>query len=447
MATQLSSPLYQAVLDAFDGHPAADRNGEPDFLVAARQQAMAHFREMGFPTTRVEDWKYTNLGPFLREGYQVDGLAEDTLPPAPALLAAATVPGLECYQVVLRNGRYLADTGAPLPPFVKVRRLSEARQDPAFQEYFGRQTNVARHPFAALNTALFQEGLLIEVEAHAHPDKPLHLVHTYTGTANRLVQPRHLVVVHPQASLSLIESVATDSGGHRILVNSVTEVEVAGNARVDHYLLQAAQPGLLQIQHTEVCQRRDSVYSSYTFSLPGAELLRNNLHVNLAEANTESHLYGFYLAAEHQLVDNHTVMNHRMPHCESNEVYKGVLLDTAIGVFNGKVLVQPDAQKTNAFQQNNNLLLSPRAVIYSKPQLEIYADDVKCSHGSTTGQLNPEALFYLRSRGISEAGARALLVQAFAFDVTDQVKIPKLKGYINQLITRHLPVDQEMVKA
>ena len=136
-----------------------------------------------------------------------------------------------------------------------------------------------------------------------------------------------------------------------------------------------------------------------------------------------------------------------MPHCASNEIYKGVLLDTAVGVFNGKVFVQPDAQKTNAFQQNNNLLLSPKAVIYSKPQLEIYADDVKCSHGSTTGQLNPEAMFYLRSRGISEDTARALLVQAFAFDVTEQVKIPKLKGHINQLINSHLPVKQEMVKA
>jgi Fe-S cluster assembly protein SufD len=261
------------------------------------------------------------------------------------------------------------------------------------------------------------------------------------------VQPRHLVVAGRQAAASLVETMVADSGGHRLLVNAVTEVEVGENARLDHYSLQAAGKGLLQIQHTEVCQQRGSVYSSYTFSLPAAELLRNNLNVSLAAENTESHLYGFYLAAQHQLVDNHTLMDHRMPHCESNEVYKGVLLDAAVGVFNGKVFVHPGAQKTNAFQQNNNLLLSPKAVIYSKPQLEIYADDVKCSHGSTTGQLSPEALFYLRSRGISEAGARALLVEAFAFDVTDQVKIPKLKGYINQLITRHLPVNQEMVKA
>lgn len=443
MATQMQTPLYQAVLEAFASPPAA---GEPDFLSQARQQAMAHFRQVGFPTTRVEDWRYTNLAPFLREGYQLDGLAGPQTPPAPAMLAMAAIPGLECYQLVLHNGHYLGPAGTPPPPFVKVRRLAEALQEPAVREHFGRLADVARHPFAALNTALFQQGLLIEIEAYSQLDKPLHLVHAYTGAANRLVQPRHLVLVRRQASLSLIETMVADGGGHRLLVNGLSEVEVGENAHLDHYLLQTASKNLLQIQHTEVCQQRDSVYSNYTFSFPEAELLRNTLNVSLAGENTQSHLYGFYLATRHQLVDNHTLMNHRMPHCESNEIYKGVLVDKAVGVFNGKVLVQPDAQKTNAFQQNNNLLLSPKAVIYSKPQLEIYADDVKCSHGSTTGQLSPEALFYLRSRGISETGARALLVEAFAFDVTDQVKIPKLKGHINQLITRHLPVDQEMVK-
>jgi Fe-S cluster assembly protein SufD len=446
MATQIPSPLYQDVVDAYDRNLAAAPVGEPGFLTAARQQGMAFFREAGFPSTRVEDWKYTNLTPFLRDTYQVDGL---TAAPAATkdMLAPAAIPGLDCYQVVLHNGRYQPGPDITLPPFVKIRPLSQAWQEAACRKHFGRHTNLARHPLAALNTALFRDGLYIEIEAHVHLDKPLHLVHSYSATANQLVQPRHLVVVHPHAALSLIESVVADSAGARILVNGVTEITVADNARIDHYMLQAAGKGLLQIQHTEVCQQRDSVYSSYTFSLPGAELLRNNLHVTLAAEHTESHLYGFYLAAGHQLIDNHTVMFHGQPHCESNEIYKGVLLDTAVGVFNGKVFVQPDAQKTNAFQQNNNLLLSPRAVIYSKPQLEINADDVKCSHGSTTGQLNPEALFYLRSRGISEAGARALLVQAFAFDVTDKVRIPKLKGHINQLINHHLPVKQEMVQA
>lgn len=444
MATQVSPPLYQALLDEFDESFPGALHAEPEFLVRTRQQAMERFRAAGFPTTRAEDWKYTNMTPFLQERYEANGQAVNL---AVSLLASATIPGLDCYQVVLLNGQYQAAPGTFLPAFVKIRPLAEAWQEPALRDFFGRQADVTRHPFVALNTAMFRGGLLIEIAADVHLDKPLHLVHAYAGDGNRLVQPRHLVVVGRNADLSVIESVVADSGDIRILVNGVTEIALAANARLQHYTLQTAKKGLLHLQHTEVCQQRDSVYSNYTFSLPGAELLRNNLHVDLAGENTESHLYGFYLAAAHQLIDNHTLMNHRMPHCASNEIYKGVLLDTAVGVFNGKVFVQPDAQKTNAFQQNNNLLLSPKAVIYSKPQLEIYADDVKCSHGSTTGQLNPEAMFYLRSRGISEDTARALLVQAFAFDVTEQVKIPKLKGHINQLINYHLPVKQEMVKA
>jgi Fe-S cluster assembly protein SufD len=444
MATQFASPLYQALLAAFDA--AAGDLSEPPFLAAARQQARALFRQAGFPTTRAEDWKYTPLASFLREDYQLEAPGEPADLP-PELLAEATIPGLDCYQVVLLNGRYLEAPGTPLPPSLAVRRLSEAFGDPAFLAGFGQQVDLARYPMAALNTALFQDGLLLQVADGSTLDKPLHLVHAYTGSHNQLRQPRHLVAIGRQASVSVVESVVAESGGARLLVNGVTEVALADNARLDHYLLQGARRGLLQVQHTEVRQQRDSVYSNYTFCLPGAELLRNNLHVDLAASNTESHLFGFYLAAEHQLVDNHTLMNHRMPHCESNEIYKGVLLDTATGVFNGKVLVQPGAQKTNAFQQNNNLLLSPRAVVYSKPQLEIFADDVKCSHGSTTGQLSPEALFYLRSRGIGEAAALAMLVQAFLFDVTDQVKLPRLKSHINALINHHLPVSQEMVKA
>jgi Fe-S cluster assembly protein SufD len=163
------------------------------------------------------------------------------------------------------------------------------------------------------------------------------------------------------------------------------------------------------------------------------------LNVFLNNDQTETHLYGLYLGEDHQLIDNHSLIHHKYPHCNSNEIYKGVLLDNATGVFNGKVYVEPEAQKTNAFQQNNNLLLSQKATINTKPQLEIFADDVKCSHGATVGQLSKEAMFYLRSRGIGEEAARALLVRAFAFDVTEKIKIPALEQFINHLIARHIP--------
>jgi Fe-S cluster assembly protein SufD len=253
------------------------------------------------------------------------------------------------------------------------------------------------------------------------------------------LQPRHLMVVHKSASLSVIETIVSDNASAKLFINNLTEVVVEDNANFDHYVLQTAQSGTRLVNQTDVCQKRHSVYSNYTFSLPKADLIRNNLNASLDDDQTETHLYGLYLGADNQLIDNHTFVNHKRPHCDSNEIYKGVLLDNATGVFNGKIFVNQEAQKTNAFQQNNNLLLSNKATINTKPQLEIFADDVKCSHGATVGQLSKEAMFYLRSRGIGEERARALLVRAFAFDVTEKIKVPELEAHINHLITDHIP--------
>jgi Fe-S cluster assembly protein SufD len=286
-------------------------------------------------------------------------------------------------------------------------------------------------------------GLFIEVAANTLLDKPLHVVHVFTtGNDNVFIQPRHLIVVQKGASFKLIESVVSQKSTSKIFVNSLTEVFIEENANCDHYVLQTAQSGTRLVTATEVSQLRHSVYSNYTFSLPGAEIIRNNLHLSLNDKETETHLYGLYLGAGSQLIDNHSLVNHKMPHCNSNEIYKGVLTENSTGVFNGKIYVQPDAQKTNAFQQNNNLLLSDKASVNSKPQLEIFADDVKCSHGSTVGQLSKEAMFYLQSRGIGEQKARALLVKAFLFDVTEKIKIPDVEEFVNQLITRHIPLDE-----
>jgi Fe-S cluster assembly protein SufD len=186
------------------------------------------------------------------------------------------------------------------------------------------------------------------------------------------------------------------------------------------------------------------LYNNFTFSLPEAEFIRNNLNVSLDDEHTETHLFGLYLGIGNQLIDNHTSVKHNHPHCDSNEVYKGVLTDNATGVFNGKIYVHHDAQKTNAFQQNNNLLLGGTATINSKPQLEIFADDVKCSHGSTVGQLNKEALFYLQSRGISRESAKALLINAFAFDVTDKIKLPALKKHVNRQVSYYLKPEKSL---
>lgn len=440
MANQLSLSLYDELINSFEEVANTTKN---ETVQKARNSGLRSFKQQGFPTRRNEEWKYTNITPYLQEKYTIDGVSTPEI--GKDLLESAEIPHLDCYQLVLLNGQLQASEELTvLPSFMKVQSLSEAQKDSAFGAYFNKGADVEAFPFSALNTALFTNGLFIEIAANALLDKPLHIVHVFTaGNVNVFVQPRHLVVVHKSASLDLIESIVSEESSSKIFVNSLTEVFIEENANCDHYVLQTAKTGTRLVTATEVSQLRNSTYSNYTFSLPSADIIRNNMHLSLDDKETESHLFGLYLGAGNQLIDNHSLVNHKMPHCNSNEIYKGVLTENSTGVFNGKIFVQPDAQKTNAFQQNNNLLLSDKSSVNSKPQLEIFADDVKCSHGSTVGQLSKEAMFYLQSRGIGEQKAKALLVNAFLFDVTEKIQIPELEEHVNHLITLHIPLDVE----
>jgi len=440
MANQLSLSLYDDLISSFDDIVVSGTRSET--VQKAREKGLQNFKKLGFPTRRNEEWKYTNITPYLQEKYLVDSINASAA--HNELVSKALIPHLDCYKLVLVNGQLqTSQNGVSIPPFVKVQAISEAQKDEAFSTYFSRGTYMEEFPFSALNTAMFSDGLFIEISANAVLEKPLHVVHVFTtGDDNVFIQPRHLVIVHKGASLNLIESVVSKNSPSKIFVNCLTEVFLEENATFDHYVLQIAESGTRLVTATEVSQVRNSIYSNYTFSLPSADIIRNNLHLSLNDKDTETHLFGLYLGAGKQLIDNHSLVNHKMPHCNSNEIYKGVLTENSVGVFNGKIYVQPDAQKTNAFQKNNNLLLGDKSSVNSKPQLEIFADDVKCSHGSTVGQLSKEAMFYLQSRGIGEQKARALLVNAFLFDVTEKIKIPELEEYVNQLITRHIPLDE-----
>jgi len=429
-------PLFGEIVDGYNQRMASGvAERESGDLRRARQSAFEKFRLLGFPTIKHEDWKYTNLNRFLKEEYAV-GVAAS----APGSLpAAATIPGLDAFRVVLVNGVWDGKvSGGPLPSGVVIMRVAEALRDPAFAGYFenGKWGN---HAFPNLNTALFTDGLLVQVNGTV--EKPLHIVHYYTAEQNILVQPRHLWVIGANAEVTIVEAVHSSSGSAKVLVNSLTEVITNRDARVHHLVIQAAETGVRLVNHTTVRQKRQSLYNNYTFIFPGAELVRNDLQLRLEEDHTETHLYGLYLTAGQQLVDNHTLVDHQKPFCFSHELYKGVLLERSTGVFNGKVYVHPDAQKTNAFQQNNNLVISKQATIDSKPELEIFADDVKCSHGSTVGQFSENALFYLRARGIGEEKAKALLIAAVAFDVTEKIKLETVRKYINQLISHHIPAN------
>jgi Fe-S cluster assembly protein SufD len=432
-------PLYEEVVNGYNIDRVAAESVE---LRRTRQSAFEKFRLLGFPTIKHEDWKYTNLNRFLKEEYAVDGGvagARGAGAPAVKLPAGTTIPGLNAYRVVLVNGVWDGKiAGGPLPRGLEVKRVAEAVTDPSLVGYFenGKWGTLA---FPNLNTALFTDGLMVRVNGVI--EKPLHIVHYYTAERNVLVQPRHLFVIGANAEVTVVETVHSASEEARVLVNSLTEVIALRDARVDHLVIQTAEAGVRLVNHTTVRQHKNSLYNNYTFTFPGAELVRNDLQMRLEEDHTETHLYGLYLTAGQQLVDNHTLVDHQKPNCFSNELYKGVLLERSTGVFNGKVFVHQDAQKTNAFQQNNNLVISKHATIDSKPELEIFADDVKCSHGSTVGQFSPDALFYLRARGIGEEMAKALLIAAFAFDVTEKIKVAPVEGYINQLINQHIPVN------
>lgn len=434
-------PLYEEVVNGYNKLSAPGGAGqESSLLRKARQSAFDTFRLLGFPSIRNEDWKYTNITRFLKDEYALQSPDAVPAPPA-ALLAKAAIPDWDCYQVVLVNGSWSGEIkGGPLPKGIRLLSVAAARQDAVLSAHFA-NTEWGNQHFAALNTALFTDGLFIRLDAGVTPDKPLHIVHLFTSDCNLLVQPRHVWVVGRNAELSVVESFASVAGDTKIWVNSLTEIQAHNDAKVDHVMIQAAAPGTRLIQHTSVHQKKQSLYNNYTFTLPGADLVRNDLQARLEEDHTETHLYGLYLTAGNQLVDNHTLVDHQKPNCFSNELYKGVLLEQSTGVFNGKVYVHRDAQKTNAFQQNNNLVISRKATVDSKPELEIFADDVKCSHGSTVGQFSEDALFYLRARGIGEATAKALLINAFAFDVTEKIKFPAVETYINQQISHHIPVN------
>jgi Fe-S cluster assembly protein SufD len=405
-----------------------------------REQAFDWFKQKGFPTIKHEDWKYTSLVPHLKEAFELPQAdAELSSDVAAAAIKSVQIPGLDAYTVVLLNGKIVPEySQLPADAKVQVRALAESREDAVFQQHFGQYAQSETYHMVALNTAFETDGIYIHIAKGAVLDKPLNILHVFNAEKPLLVQPRHLVVAEERAEIKILEQYFVPATSATVLTNTVTEVSVARNAIVHRHVIQNTTDNARIITHTEVAQAGESLYNDFQFSFPGAKLIRNNLNLALNAERTESHFYGLYIAGGNQLVDNHTMVDHKMPNCFSNEHYKGVMLDNATAVFNGKIFVRQDAQKTNAFQKNNNLLLSPKATINSKPQLEIFADDVKCSHGTTIGQFNKEQLFYLRSRGIGMEDAKNILVHAFAGDVSSQISIPAVKEYIDQLTEQSL---------
>ena len=402
-----------------------------------RRGAMDRFGEIGFPNLGQEEWRFTDVSPIARTGY-------DLSPGAGEIGVADLEPYSyrDCYRLVLVNGCLAPELSdlEGLPEGVEVRGLAAALgvgSGPA-EAALGRHAGYGEHPFVALNTALWRDGALVRVPRGVVLDKPVNLVVLGTpGERPIAFFPRILVIAEESSQLTMVEQYATLGEG-RYLSCPVTEIVAHPNSVVDHYKLQRESDTAFHVATFQIHQDRDSNVSSHSISW-GGQLVRNDVNAILAGEGCDANLNGLYLVEGDQLVDYHMRVEHAAPHCDSHELFKGILEGSGRSVFNGRIYVHPGAQKTDAKQTSRNLLLSPDALCNANPQLEIFADDVKCTHGSTVGQLDDTAIFYLRSRGIGEEAARSLLTYAFAADIVERIRVPQVRQELEEFLFRRLP--------
>ena len=401
-------------------------------LSGAKLEALNAFLAAGFPTKKDEEYKYTNLAAVVKQDYnfepsQAHQISSETL--------AELHLGEEDFDwVVFVNGTYQADLSKLTTEGINFKPLSEVSDN----EFYNTLTN--NTAVTNLNTALTKDGFFLQVPKNVIVEKPIHVFYISQGqSSSTFYNTRNLLIAEAGSKIEVIES-HHNFDEQIVFTNSVTEIFAYSNAKADWHKLQNDTQKSYLVDSTFAKQERDSLATVNTFSF-GGKLVRNNLDFIHAGENINSFMNGITIIGDDQLVDHHTAVHHNQPNCESYQNYKGIFKDKAHGVFNGKVFVNKIAQKTNAYQQNNNILLSEGATIDTKPQLEIFADDVKCSHGCTVGQLNEDAMFYLRARGISKKEAQALLLYAFANDAMQNIDIEPLKLKISKLLAEKLEVE------
>lgn len=397
-----------------------------------RKDAIAKFEEMGFPTVKNEDWKYTNIAPLFNFKF----VQADSVKLSRKSIEQFLIKGLKVNLLVFVNGSYSKELSniQNHAEGITIESLADIikSQPEILSEHFAKYTKTD-NGFIALNTAFAQDGFVIIIPDNVNIEEPVHILNI-AGDSDKhvLSQPRNLVITGKNSSIKIIETYHSISDNANFS-NVVTEVVTGENSHAELFKIQDENMNSFHINRTQVEQKKNSTFTSYSISL-GNALTRNDINVVLDDENITANLYGLYVTEGTQHVDNHTLIDHAKPHCQSNESYKGVLNDKSRGVFNGKVFVRQDAQKTNAYQSNKAILLSKDATIDTKPQLEIYADDVKCSHGAAIGQLDEESVFYLRSRGIGEEQARAVLIRAFANDLFETIDSEPLHEHLNNLV-------------
>lgn len=419
MVTELTKK--DQLLDTFK---ALNFSAEQDYYTNLRKDALKEIESLELPTTGTEYWKYTRLGKITNKKFNISSPQIQDVKPF-------LIPNLDANIIVLVNGIY-NNSLSKIEQQVGVvaSSLSEAKKNNTalFKTTFNAYTKERSELFLAINNAFHTDGVFIAIDKNKTANKPYHIINITTQD-HTITQTRNLFVAEKSTDIKILESFVNIDGKENF-INSVSEIVVGENAQFEYNKLQDKTQDNYSISTEQVYQQANSNFTINTTTLNGA-LVRNNLNIEVDASNCETNLSGLYLGQNNDHIDNHTIVDHKKPHRNSNEVYKGVLDNTSTGVFNGKVFVRRDAQKTNAFQANNNILLSDDSVVNSKPELEIYADDVKCSHGSTTGQIDEEAIFYLQSRGVSRKGALNLMINAFAKDTLEKIGIPAFQEYID----------------
>lgn len=400
-----------------------------------RTTAFASIDKQGFPTTKNEEWKYTSLDKIISASYrdvfaaQHNHIAQQNISTLPFINNGDVV-------IVLENGQFRNDLCdvKNLPPGISISSLNENENNEIVKAHFNKYVAIDKHPLAALNTALMQDGVFIHIDKNAVIEKNIYVLHFSSSNGEAVSNYTRLLLVAESGCKANISCITlSHSETTQSLNNIVAEIVVDENADVTFDFIQNDNLLSNQITNTYAYQKRDSTFCINTITF-GNKLTRNNLALNLDAENCEAHMYGLIAGNGEQLMDNHTEVYHAKPHCNSNQIYKSLMGGKSTGVFNGKIFVLLDAQKTNAYQSSKNILMSNDAVMYTKPQLEIFADDVKCSHGATTGQMDDAALFYLRARGINKPEAQALLNKAFASDVMEHISNQVLKEYCDALL-------------
>ncbi|MDP5157452.1 MAG: Fe-S cluster assembly protein SufD [Flaviramulus sp.] len=417
-----------------------DRVDIDSYVHNLRNDAIKIFEEKGFPTKKEEAWKYTSLNKILKEDYSVFPKQENTIEYSD--VKKYFIHDIDSFKIVFIDGKYSSHLSQTTHDGMDICLMSSALSKPKYrlviENYFNKAATQDSLP--SLNTAFSSEGAYIHIPKNKLVEKPIQIIYFSTGNESaNMLQPRNLIVVDENSHVQIIER-HQSLNSNPVLTNSVTEIFTNKRAIVDYYKIQNDSLNASLIDNTFIQQKQESVASVHTFSF-GGKLVRNNLNFYQNGERIDSTLKGVTIIGNNQHVDHNTLVHHIEPNCESHQDYKGIFDENSTGVFNGKIIVEKEAQKTNAFQANNNILISDKATINTKPQLEIFADDVKCSHGCTIGQLDESALFYMQSRGIPKKEAKALLMYAFSNNVLNSVKIPEMKQRITKIIANKLGVN------